>query len=53
VRHKVEFRILLNDDSYELLEVKGFGTRDYKLIRRLIETLWLPEHLDHVYTVVK
>lgn len=53
VRHKVDFRLLLNDDSYELLEVKGFETRDYKLIRRLIETLWLPEHLDYVYTVAK
>jgi hypothetical protein len=24
VRHKVDFRIHLNDDSYELLECKGF-----------------------------
>jgi hypothetical protein len=53
VRHKVDFRLLLNDESYELLEVKGFETRDYKLIRRLIETMWSPEHLDYIYTVTK
>ena len=31
----------------------GFEQRDWKIIKRLIETLWLPAHLDHVYTVAK
>lgn len=53
LRHKVDFRVEHNDDSFELLEAKGFETRDYKITKRLIETLWLPEHLDHVYTVAK
>lgn len=53
VRHKVDFRVHHNDGSYELIEAKGFETRDWKLIRKLIETLWLPEHLDHCYTVAK
>lgn len=53
LRHKVDFRVELNDGSFELLECKGFETRDWKIIKRLIETLWLPGHLDHVYTVAK
>jgi Protein of unknown function (DUF1064) len=52
-RTKVDFRIEHNDGSFELLECKGFETRDYRIIKRLIETLWLPEHLDYVYTVAK
>jgi hypothetical protein len=51
--HKVDFRIEHNDETFELLEVKGFETRDWKITRRLIETLWLPEHIDYVYTVAK
>lgn len=53
VNHKVDFRIHHNDGSYELLEAKGVETPDYKWRRRLLEKLWLPEHLDHTYTVVK
>ena len=53
LKHKVDFRIEHNDGSYELWECKGFEQRDWKIIKRLIETLWLPAHLDHVYTVAK
>lgn len=53
VSHKVDFRIHHNDGSYELLEAKGVETTDYKFRRKLLEKLWLPEHLDHTYTVVK
>lgn len=53
VSHKVDFRILHNDDSYELLEAKGVETTDYRFRRKLLEKLWLPENLDHTYTVVK
>jgi hypothetical protein len=51
--HKVDFRVHLNDGSYELLEAKGTETADYKDRRRWLEKLWLPEHLDHTYRVVK
>ena len=51
--HKVDFRIHHNDGSYELLEAKGVETFDYKDRRRWLETFWLPENLDHSYTVVK
>lgn len=52
-RHKVDFRVTLTDDSYELVEAKGMELPEYKLLRKLIELVWLPEHLDHVYTLVK
>lgn len=53
VRHKVDFRIHHNDGSFELLEAKGVETDDYKWRRRFLEELWLPDHPDHTYTVVK
>lgn len=51
--HKVDFRIHHNDGSYELLEAKGVETADYRLRRKWLEKLWLPENLDYTYTVVK
>lgn len=48
-----DFRILHSDGSYELVETKGFETEIYRLKRKLLEAVWLPEHPDHVYTVVK
>lgn len=53
VRHKVDFRIHHNDGSYELLEAKGIETDDYKWRRKFLENIWLPDHPDHIYTVVK
>lgn len=52
VTHKVDFRIHHRDGSFELLEAKGVETSDYVWRRRLLEELWLPEHPDHIYTVV-
>lgn len=53
VSHKVDFRIHHTDGSFELYEAKGIETADYRMRRRFLEELWLPEHLDHIYTVVK
>lgn len=53
VTHKVDFRIHHKDGSFELLEAKGLETSDYRMRRKWLETFWLPEHLDHTYTVVK
>lgn len=53
VAHKVDFRIHHKDGSFELLEAKGVETADYKMRRKFLEELWLPDHLDHTYTVVK
>lgn len=52
-QHRVDFRIHHNDGSFELYEAKGFETADYKRKRKWLEDLWLPEHPDHTYTVVK
>lgn len=48
-----DFRALLPDGSYELIEIKGMETAVYRLKRKLLEIMWLPEHLDHVYIVEK
>ncbi len=53
VSHKVDFRLHLNDGSFELLEAKGLELADYKWRRKLLEEVWLPTHKDHTYTVVK
>lgn len=53
VRHKVDFRIHHNDGSFELYEAKGVETTDYKWRRKFLEEIWLPEHKDHIYTVIK
>lgn len=53
VKHKVDFRIQLKDHSYELVEAKGQITTDYVWRRKFLELIWLPEHPDYTYRVVK
>ena len=53
VNHKVDFRVHENDGSFTLIEAKGVETSDYKWRRKFLENIWLPEHPDHVYQVVK
>lgn len=53
VRHKVDFRVHNLDGSFELVEAKGKETDDYKWRRKFLEDIWLPEHKDHTYRVVK
>lgn len=53
VKHKVDFRIQLKDGSYELIEAKGVESDDYKWRRKFLEHIWLPDHPDHTYIVVK
>jgi hypothetical protein len=49
----VDSRLSHNDGSCDLVEAKGFETRDWKRVREEIEVLWLPGHLDYRYTVAK
>lgn len=51
--HKVDFRVHHLDGSYELVEAKGFETADWRERRLWLERLWLPEHPDHRYLVVR
>lgn len=52
VSHKVDFRVTELDETFTLIEYKGFETQDYKFRRKLLEKIWLPEHPDHTYEVV-
>lgn len=49
----VDFLIQHNDDSYELVEIKGAETSTWRLKKKLLEIIWLPEHPDFIYTVIK
>lgn len=51
--HRIDFRVHELDGTFTLLEAKGHETADYKDRRKWLEKLWLPEHLDHTYQVVK
>ncbi len=53
ISHKIDFRIEHKDGSYELIEAKGVETPDYRWRRKFLEEIWLPDHPDHIYTVVK
>jgi hypothetical protein len=53
VSHKVDFRVHHWDGSYELIEAKGVETADYKMRRKFLEEIWLPDNPDHTYTVYK
>ncbi|NNM44299.1 MAG: DUF1064 domain-containing protein [Chlamydiae bacterium] len=53
VSHKIDFRVTNKDGSYTLIEAKGVETTDYLWRRKFLENIWLPEHLDHTYEVVK
>lgn len=48
-----DFRVEYPDGTFELIEAKGVETEAYRLKRKLMEAIWLPEHLDHTYRVVK
>jgi hypothetical protein len=52
VSHKVDFRRHNKDDTFTLIEAKGFDTDDWKWRRRLLEAIWLPMHPDHKYEVL-
>ena len=49
----VDFEIEHNDGSFELVEIKGMETDVWRMKRKLLEAVWLPEHPDHNYTVEK
>ncbi len=50
---RVDFRIHENDGSFTLAETKGFETRDYKITKKSIEAVWLKEHPEYSYLLVK
>lgn len=50
---KVDFRIHHHNGTFELIEVKGFETPDYRIRKKLITVMWIPDHPGYTYTVVK
>ncbi len=52
MKHAVDFRVTTLDGKYELLEIKGFPTKDWALRKRWLENLFLPENPDHTYRVL-
>lgn len=53
VSHKVDFRAEKPDGSFLLVEAKGVETTDYKWRRKFLENIWLPDHPEYEYEVVK
>jgi len=49
----VDFRVHNLDGSYTLVEVKGMETDVWRLKRKLLEYLWLPDHPEYDYIVEK
>jgi hypothetical protein len=48
-----DFRITHKDGSVELIEAKGIETQRFILIRKLMEAIYLEEHPEVTYTIVK
>lgn len=53
VSHKVDFRCEKPDGSFLLCEAKGMETTDYLWRRKFLENIWLPDHPEYEYEVVK
>lgn len=47
----MDFVIHNLDGTHTLAEIKGFETDVWRLKKRMLEVLWLPEHLDYNYIV--
>lgn len=49
----VDFIVYYPDGDIELVEIKGMETEYWRLKRKLLEAVYLPEHPEMRYTVVK
>lgn len=48
-----DFRCERPDGSYLLVEAKGMETSVYRVKKRILDLVWLPDHLDYEYEVIK
>jgi len=48
-----DFRCQKADGSYLLIEAKGKETEVYRVKKRILDLVWLPDHLDYEYEVIK
>ena len=51
--YALDFEIIHNDDSVELVEVKGFKTRDWAIKWKLFEAIWEVDHPEVKRTLVR
>lgn len=49
----VDFKAWLKVGKIQLIEVKGFEIEIFRLKRKLLEAVYLPEHPDEEYLIVK
>lgn len=49
----IDFKVWYANGEIQLVEVKGLETDVWKLKRGLMEAVYLPDHLDETYVVVK
>ena len=48
-----DFRCERPDGSYLLTEAKGVETPVYRVKKKILSLVWLPDHLDYEYEVIK
>ena len=48
-----DFRCELPDGSYKLVEAKGALTEVYKVKKRILDLVWLPEHPEYTFEEVR
>lgn len=48
-----DFRCTKPDGSYLLVEAKGMETGVFKVKKRILDLVWLPDHLDYSYEIIK
>lgn len=48
-----DFRCTKPDGSYLLVEAKGKELETFKTKKRILDLVWLPDHPDHEYEIVR
>ena len=52
-QYRVDFKVYHHDGSIEWIEVKGFATADWRLKEKLMNEIYIPQHDDESYVVVR
>lgn len=50
---KIDFRLAQPDGTFNLVEVKGLQTPDFKMKQDIFMQVWLPDHPDHSYELIQ
>lgn len=48
-----DFRCERPDGTYLLVEAKGMETSTFRVKKRILDLVWLPDNLDYEYEIVK